>query len=209
LRFVLPFKTFIVKKIALLFVLAGFYACNPKPATDKTVVKKDSTATLSADKPEIVYVNSDTLLTQYELAKQIKKEFEGKRATIEGDLTAKGRALESEIADYQRKGREMTQEQAQQTEQRLGKKQQELIQYRDELSRRLGEQEAKRNEELYNRVTEFLKRYSKERNYKFVLTYQKGNDRVLFADEKLDITQDVVSQLNSEFKAADSTKVKK
>jgi outer membrane protein len=189
-----------VRQLPLVLCLLGLAACNSHSSSE-TLAKKDSAAVSASTTSDIVYVNSDTLLANYEMAKQIRQEFETRRLSAENDLGAKGRSLENEVIDYQRRGRDMSLEQAQSTEQRLGKKQQELMRYRDEVSRKLVEEEQKRTEELYNRVADFLKRYSQEKKYKFVLTYQKGNDRVLYAEPSLDITQEVLVRLNEEFKA--------
>ena len=45
----------------------------------------------------------------------------------------------------------------------------------------------------------FLKGFAKEKGYKMVLTYSKANPTVLFADESLDVTKEVVTGLNEAY----------
>ncbi len=40
----------------------------------------------------------------------------------------------------------------------------------------------------------------KKKGYKMVLTYSKANSAVLYADESLDVTKEVVSGLNDAYK---------
>jgi outer membrane protein len=44
-----------------------------------------------------------------------------------------------------------------------------------------------------------LKTYAKEKGYKMVMTYQKGNSGILYGDASLDITSDVVKKLNEAY----------
>jgi len=55
------------------------------------------------------------------------------------------------------------------------------------------------NEKLYEKVAAFLKGFAKEKGYKMVLTYSKANPTVLFADESLDVTKEVVAGLNEAY----------
>jgi outer membrane protein len=41
---------------------------------------------------------------------------------------------------------------------------------------------------------------AKEKGYKMVLTYSKSNPSILFADESLDVTKEVLVGLNAEYK---------
>ena len=58
---------------------------------------------------------------------------------------------------------------------------------------------AKEQEVLYNKVAEYLKTYAKTKGYKMVLTYSKGNSAILFADESLDVTKEVIKGLNEAY----------
>jgi len=85
------------------------------------------------------------------------------------------------------------------TEDRLARKQQELASYNQNASSALANEEAAENEKLYEKVAAFLKGFAKEKGYKMVLTYSKANPTVLFADESLDVTKEVVTGLNEAY----------
>jgi outer membrane protein len=70
------------------------------------------------------------------------------------------------------------------------------------------QEQDKLNKELYERITAFLKTYGKEKGLQVVLKYDQTSD-LLFGNEPLDISQDVIKGLNDTYKnetaKADST----
>lgn len=158
------------------------------------------TSAPSEKKNEIVFVNSDSLLNNYEYFKEVRTKFEQKSKKAQSDLQAKGSAFQREVTAYQAGAANMSADQRATTEERLARKQQELAAFNQNASSALQNEEAAENEKLYNRVSAYLKTYAKGKGYKFVLTYSKANPAVLYADESLDITKDVVAGLNAEYK---------
>lgn len=167
-------------------------------------VKKTDSASKTVAKEEsaiIVYVNSDSLLNDYQYFKELKVKFEDKSKKAEADLKNKGAAFQREVAAYQQGAQSMSADQRAQTEERLARKQQELQTYQQNAGSALASEEAKENEKLYDKVADYLKKHAKEKGYKMVLTYSKGNSAILFADESLDVTKDVIKGLNEAYKS--------
>ncbi|MBC8153453.1 MAG: OmpH family outer membrane protein, partial [Bacteroidetes bacterium] len=147
---------------------------------------------------DIVYVNVDSLLTKYEFFKDAQKVLASKRFQLDNDLNTRGRSLQNEVAFFQQKAPTMTQEQGQSTEAALQKKQQDLVAYRDRAAQNLAADEQKKNEELYNKIFDYLKRYNKQNKYEFVLGYTKGGG-ILFANADNDVTKQILTGLNKEY----------
>ncbi len=161
-----------------------------------------------------VYVQVDSLLKNYDFFKDTRKELENKNFQLENELTTKGRSLQNEVAFFQQKAQTMTPEQARSTEAQLMKKQQDLMAYRDQSAQALGQEEAKKNEELYKNIRSYIDKYNKENGYEYVLGYSLGGG-ILFANPSLDVTQKIIDGLNKEYKnsgkaaaPADTTKKK-
>jgi outer membrane protein len=168
---------------------------------------KDSLSAV-ADKG-VVYVNTDTLISKYDFYKDIEKESKDEVGKVQLDLEARGRSFENEVVDFQKRGREMSLVQQEQTKQSLAQKEQYLIQYKNEAQQRLMEKEQKRTVELNKRIRDYLKKYSKEKGYQFVLGFSEANSGVLFANPQSDVTEDVLKGLNADYKTEkDSTKAK-
>lgn len=185
--------------VIYLYVL-HFSGDQPAQAEETT-----SVASSSAGIPKIAYVNSDTLLEYYDFFQDKRAELEEKAQKLQADYETRAKGLQSEIATFQRNAGSMTMNQARAVEEDLVKKQQNLAQYQQNLSAELMQEEAKVNEELYEKVAEYLEEYGEEENFKVVLTYTK-NSGVLYADDSLDITRVVVDKLNERYNEANAVK---
>ena len=176
-------------------------ACNQgsekKDATVSTTSAVESTE--SAPVGDVVFVNADTLLANYDLFKDVKTRLEGKAKKAESDLKGKATAFEREVGQYQQSAANLSNEQRAVTEQRLARKQQELANLNQSESNRLMSEEAEEQKKIYDKVEAYLKDYSKEKGYKMVLSYSRGNSAILYSDATLDITQDVLKGLNEAY----------
>lgn len=185
-----------ISKIAVILTLSAIVvSCNKEQSKNSGSASKPT-----GDAQEIVYVNSDSLLSNYDYYKDVRDKFQEKSKKAQADLTAKGTAFQREVAAYQQGAGGLNAEQRATTEERLARKQQELATYNQNAGNALANEEAAENEKLYNKVSDYLKIYAKSKGYKVVLTYSKSNPAVLYADESLDVTKAVVDGLNSEYK---------
>ena len=158
---------------------------------------KSSNAALPGEL-KLAYINSDSVLQNYEYLKANRVQIEAKTKKIEQEYRNRAQGLQNEITAYQRNVTNMTLGQVKAVEEDLGKKQQNLQMYQQSLSQQLMEEEAKLNKELYDRVTAYLKKYAAEKNLQFVLKFDPSSD-VLFAGEALDVSKDVIAGLNAEY----------
>jgi outer membrane protein len=186
----------IFTKIALGLLIAGsLAACNNNKAG--TIATPATPPT--ADKEPIVYINSDTLLSKYEYAKDMGKRLNDKGNSAKADLESKGQAFQREVADYQKAQATLPADQRQKTEQRLQREQQELQTYQQRAGADLQNEQGTENGKLYDKIADFAKAYAKEKGYKLILTYSKVNPTVLFGDPSLDVTSDVLKRLNDAY----------
>ncbi|MGE0590329.1 MAG: OmpH family outer membrane protein, partial [Cyclobacteriaceae bacterium] len=114
---------------------------------------------------------------------------------------------------YQNTVSNLTIGQAKAIEEDLTKKQQNLRMYQESLAQELAVEEGKLTQDLYEKITNYLKKYGNENGIHAVFKFDPSSD-LLYAGEVMDITNDVVAGLNDEYKAtvsqpADSTKTKK
>lgn len=152
----------------------------------------------------IAYVNSDSLLKNYDFFKKIEKDLTAKRDKLNKEYQNRAMGLQKEIENFQRTAGNMTISQARAVEEDLKKKQQNLMMYQDQLTQQLMKDEADKNAELYDKVSEYLREYGKNKNLHIVLTYTKGSG-ILYADDMLDITDEVIAGLNEAYQQANGT----
>ncbi|MBE8719508.1 OmpH family outer membrane protein [Sphingobacterium pedocola] len=196
------------KAVLGLVIVASAASCNQgtKPASTKI---NDSTAVGSSETEEkIVYINSDSLSEKYEYFKDIRTKLESKVKKAQSDLQSKGQAFQREVAEYQQKASTMSASDRQATEEKLARKQDELGRLDQNASSAIAQDEATEFNNVYNSITEYLKKHAEENGYTLVLTYSKSNPTVLFADSKLEITNQVIKALNKEYKTKKPTEKK-
>jgi outer membrane protein len=192
-----PFKTFGLFATAAL--ITAFSACQNKDAKTTETKKTDSTTAAVSVNEKIVFVNQDSLLNKYEYYKDLRTKFETKTKNAQADLQSKQQAYQREVTQYQQSAGTLSADQRKTTEERLGRKGQELQAYQQNAGGALQNEQAVETEKLYDKVAGYLKTYSKDKGYKMVLTFSKGNSAILFADESLDITSEVIKGLNAEY----------
>ncbi len=184
----------IVLTIAVIILFVLHFTDKPNVSNEVAI----SPALKSNNSPLTVYVNGDSLLNNYEFFKKSKKDFEDKGKRTENAILAKRSALEKEFNDYQQTASSMTPEQRARVEESLMKKEQDFKSYSESAAGKLQEEQDKFNEHLFDKVAAYLKEFSKGKNYKIVLNYTKGTG-ILFANDSLDITADVLKGLNEEY----------
>jgi outer membrane protein len=153
----------------------------------------------TADGRSIVFVNSDSLLTNYQFYKDAQKEFENKGYRLQVDLGQKEQALQGELQAIQQRASAMTQAELQAADMMLKKKGAQLQQYSQQKQAELGQEQAKKNEQLYNNIRDYISKTNKANKYEFVLGYSKVGGGILFADPSVDVTQKIIDGLNKEY----------
>lgn len=155
-------------------------------------------------KAVIAYINSDSLLNNYEFSKEIQDKLKKLEEKYQAEFANRAKGLENEVANFQQNAGSMTQNQARALEEDLMRKRNNLMQYQENLGQKLMQEQAKYNEELYENVATFLKNYGQKENLDVVLTYTKGSG-VLYASDSLDITKVVIAGLNEKHKEKSAT----
>lgn len=148
----------------------------------------------------VVYINSDSLMDNYELVKEVKKDLERERAAAEKQFNNEYRKLENEFNDLKAKAATMTEEQGMAKQQELAMKEQKLTDYRDELNQKLSMNEMQKTEKIQQEIEDYLKANYSSTNYSYILGHSKGGG-ILYSKSNLDITKEVLDGLNKTYQA--------
>lgn len=183
----------LVAAVGVLFYL--HFAAKPVEAKVEAAIEN-----APKSKALIAYINSDSLLTRYEFSKEIQEKLKNMETKYEAEFANRAKGLEKEIATFQQNAQSMTISQARAQEEDLMRKRNNLMQYQENLTQRLMQEQATLNEELYDNVAAYLKEYGQKENLDVVLTYTKGSG-VLYASDSLDITNAVIAGLNEKHNA--------
>ncbi len=185
----------LIVAVGVLFYL--HFSAGKTPATGR--VSAQGVNIVGPDMP-IVYINNDSLLSNYTYFKDMQDEFADKQSELEAELNLRSRQYEASALDYQNKVQKglVTRREAAELEQQLLQEQQNLLQFRDNLSMQLSEEEQVSNRRLVNNIMEYLVEYNKNYNYQFIFSNSFG-DNMLFANEQLDITKSVLEGINEKY----------
>ena len=145
----------------------------------------------------IVFINSDTLLTDYNYFNVLKTGLEKKQDSVDNLLQQKAKLLDQEVKHYQARGAQMSPEERAREEERLMGKQQGLMDMKESLVGELQSEESAMNDSLHDNLLRYLKEYNKSKNYLYILGYQRGSG-IMLANDSLDITQEVLKGLNKQ-----------
>lgn len=183
-----------MKKVLLIIAISiSVVACN-----QTAEVKEFKTA----------YVDTSVLMKEYTEAKDLE-------AKYKAQSEEKGRQLEAEInrfkqdaANFQSQAQANGQAWAQQRGAELQKREQQLGYAQQALAQQLQQESGVEMDSLVSGVKKFIKAYGKEKGYAYI--YGTGDAAtVLYAEDKYDITKEIIKGLNDKYQAAAKTDVKK
>ena len=151
----------------------------------------------------IAYVNVDSLLLNYHYSKDLNEIILKKQENSRANITQKARSLESEMQEFQRKIENnafLTRERAQQEQQRLMKKQEELQNLDNQLAQELMQEQQKLNEQLRDTIVSQLRAFNQDKGFQVVFSNTVG-DNILLAGNSYDITAELLDFLNKNYSA--------
>ena len=154
----------------------------------------------AAEAGAIVYVDLDRILTEYDMANDLRSVVETKVQNIQAEVTRRGQKLEKEVASYQEKIQKglMTRSVAEVQGQKLQQQEIDFNNYAAQKQKEINEEQVVMMNQLGDAIQTFITKYNEEKQYAMILT-NSGGAPVIAADAALDITEDVLAGLNEEY----------
>ncbi len=163
---------------------------------------------LSGAKLPIAYVNIDSLLINYEFAKEMNEGLTKKMEDIRVTINQKTKKLEKDGADFQHKMQNnafLSQERAEQEYNRIQKQQMELEQTAQRLQNDWMTEQHQVNQKITDSVRVALKKYNETAKYEVIFNMREF-ENILLANPAYDITEPVLTLLNSRYSKAAADK---
>lgn len=200
-----------MKKILVaVAALVAFTACQnqqtPDNAAEAITENVDvAEVELELEKNEglkVAYIQIDSLMADYMLADELRKTFQAKADKADRELNAKYQKLEKDMIDAQDKIQKglVTRATAEKMQQDLMAQQQELVNTRDRMMSELAEEEMVMNNRIYYAIMDYLKEYNSDYKYSMIVS-TTASGPILHADPEMDITNEVLAELNARYKA--------
>jgi outer membrane protein len=175
-----------MKKVLVIIALSiSVIACDKKAE-----VKEVKTA----------YVDTSELMKEYTEAKDLEAKYKAQADEKGRQLEAEINRFKQEAANFQSQAQANGQAWAQQKGAELQKREQQLGYAQQQLSQQLQQESGKEMDSLVSGVKKFIKSYGKEKGYSYI--FGTGDvASVLYAEDKYDITKELIKALNEKYKA--------
>ncbi|WP_167615033.1 OmpH family outer membrane protein [Maribellus sediminis] len=155
----------------------------------------------SAGGLRIAYVKADSVILNYELSQDLHDDFTKKQEAYTTEYGTKRQLFEKEAAAFQEKlqrGGFLTEQRAVQERDRLMGKEQEILKLDQELSNKLAELQQANNQQILDKLMDYLKKYNETAQYDYIF----NGAEILIGNEAHNITGEVLTALNEEYKAS-------
>lgn len=183
--------------VAVIALFTLFFTWKP---AEQAVASAENVVVAEGNLP-IAYLNLDSVLTQYQFAIEASDKLMTKQEDARLKLNTKARTLQSEAADFQRKlenGAFMSRDRAEQKQQELLKKQNDLQELEAKLTNDIMLENQKLNMQLADTINNFLREFNADGRYQVIFA-NAGKDNILQAADGYDITAEVVEALNARY----------
>ena len=150
---------------------------------------------------KIAFVEIDSLLTKYNFWNDLSEQMIKKEENIRTTLNEKGKKLEAEAREFERKIQNngfVSRERAEQEQARLMKQQQELQELQQKLTNELAAENQKNSLELRDSINSFLKVYNQTKGYDLIIS-NTAFDNLLYGNPAYNITNEIVEGLNARY----------
>jgi len=168
-------------------------------AKDSVVVKPELPEIRSVNGP-IAYIDLEKVLENYKFFKDRRSQLEAELEVDKKRIQGKKEKFEAAYMKAQQEQSTMTQLQMQLRGEELGKMEQDLSVEMENLEKKTIYLNEKLKKEWLSKIDDYLKGLSKEKNYSYVVTYVKGDyAAIVYANDSLNVTDQVLSGLNAEY----------
>ena len=176
------------KAILILSLVVSFIACN------KNAGKSESLKT--------AYIDTAEILEKYEKFKAEDEKFKIKSEELGRPLEAKVKAFQMEAQSFQQNAQAKGPQWAQQKGAELSQREQQLGVEQNALLQQLQEEGSVLRDSIIKEVKVFIKEYGKKKGYDYI--YGTGYAAtILYSKETYNITEEVLKELNENFKTSD------
>ncbi|MDF9829183.1 OmpH family outer membrane protein [Parabacteroides sp. PF5-6] len=184
--------------VVILFVL--HFTGNKQDTVTRTIAQGDEAVSILP----IAYVNVDSLLLNYNYAKDLYEIQMKSQENARLNLSQKMKDLEKEVMDFQRKLENnifLSRDRAEQEQMRLQKKQQDLQELDQRTANELMVESQRMSEMLRDTLVSQLKELNKDKRFQIILSNTSG-DNILLSEDAYDITAELIEIMNKNYAPA-------
>ena len=193
-------NTSLILSIIALVAVVVFGALSLTKGEKNDVQANGESVEAAASKGDIVYIDLDRILMEYDMANDLRSVVETKVQNIQAEINRRGKKLENDVIEFQNKIDKglLTRTNAELQSQKLSQQELEFNNYAAQKQQEIEEEQIVMMNQLGDAIHTFLTKYNEEKQYAMILT-NSGGAPVITADQSLNITDDVLAGLNEEY----------
>ena len=150
---------------------------------------------LSCSQNRIAFIDIPVLMKEYEGLKDFDEEVKNEQDKLRKEIESLIEPYQVKVDEYYKNVGEMSVTSRAATEKSLQQEQEAIEAQQEKFKQRLDKQRLDGLESINLEIAEFVESYAKSEGFQFVLATE-GTKTVIYGDDKLDITQNVLSELN-------------
>ena len=150
---------------------------------------------------KVAYINTDTLNAKYEYILDLEKELKAYSAAKENSYKQQMASFENDYKNFLKTGDQLTLSQQQAKEAELKKRAEKLGGLEQELAMQIAQKQAADQEKMVKAVYAFIREYNAaNQQFNLILAKSGASSPVLYGDEEMDITDEIINGLNEEYR---------
>jgi len=147
---------------------------------------------------KVAYVDSAKILNEYKGSAEAKKVYQEKAKVWQANIDTLTNEVKGAIQKYEKSIATMSKKEQDLSKQLIQAKQKQLSDYQNGIQNNAKQEDGKLTQSIVTQINAFLTRYGKQHNYKLILIANQSGT-IAYAREGLDITTEVIEQLNNEY----------
>jgi outer membrane protein len=178
--------------VGVLFFL--FYGHSAPPQKTSGMPEKKEGSTF-----KIAYFDIDSLEANYSYFKDVLGQVKLRENAMNAELSGIEKNYQKKIAEWQKKGNTMSQTESEQVQREYAGMQQNYQARKQALQEELFKQNEDLKSGIKRKIEAYLKEYNNQKKYSFIFAYE-SNSFIYYQDTAYNITQDLITGLNAEYK---------
>ena len=153
---------------------------------------------------KIGYVKSNELVYEYVGMKEAQVAFKEKLKVMQANADTLASEFQRNLNLYNAEYSQLSGEERQKREALLGKQEENVTQYRHVVEEKARNEEQEMTEGVLNQINSFIEEYGKNHGYDLILG-TTGSGSILYGEDAIDITKDLLQELNQSYKKTPAT----
>ena len=151
------------------------------------------------DKPRIAYVRSQELVYGYMGTAEARSKYQEKQQQWQANLDTLNLTFRNSVFEYKAKSASLKPNERIAEEEKLSLQESQLQQYHKAIEEKAVEEDNAMMQAVLNQINSFVEDYGEAHDYDVILgTTSSGS--ILYAEEGLDITEELINALNKNYR---------